>query len=244
VLQTAGDPRLLIDIIAPAGSPNRAELDQFFARVKQDVGTDLEGEVLPLLSGHGGLSLGAGDLSRLSLRELQRNPMSALWTAFAVGVKDEETIQRIEQRLDPGLRERKIEIGARNAAGQDVRVVAHVDPARGAKTTLVETYGKGGAMVFSNEPMITNFLVANAGGRDLLNGAGGLALELRFSVLAKQLTTFPIASMPALIRGMARKVIEAVGLLDILRAEVKLGSEGIDVRAELKLSSGAAQVGK
>jgi hypothetical protein len=230
LLQTAGDIRMLIEVLAPAGSSSRARLDQFFQRVKQDVGTDVEAEVLPLLSGHGGVAFGAGDLSRLSLRELQRNPMSALWTAFAVGVKDQQTIETIERRLDPGLRERNIEVSVRNAAGQEVRSLTQ------SHSTLVETFGKGGAMVFSNEPAITNLIVANGGGRDLLNGKGGLALELRFGVLAKQLTTFPIASMPALIRGMARKMIEAVGLLDVLTVAVKLDPEGIAVQSELKLA--------
>jgi hypothetical protein len=236
VLQTSGDPAMLIDVIAPKGSENRARLDQFFAKVKQDVGTDVEGEVLPLLSGHGGVAVGAGDLSQVSLRQLQSAPLSVLWTAFGVGVKDEQTIRTIEQRLDPGLKERHFEIATRNAAGQDVRTVAAVDPASGAKATLIETFGKSGAMLFSNEPAITNLIVANGKGRDLLNGAGGLALEVRFGVLAKQLQTFPIGAMPALLRGIARKVLEAVGLLDLLTVEVKLGSDAIDVKSELKLT--------
>ncbi len=236
VLQVGGDPSALIAMLAPPGSANRAELDRFFERVKSDVGTDPEHDVIPLLSGHGAVSVGAGDLSRLTLMALQRNPMSALWTVFAVGTKDEETIKTIEQRLDPGLKARQFEISTRNAAGQDVRVVAQVDPTSGARATLVETFGKAGAMVFSNEPAITNSVVANAGGRDLLAGVGGLALELRFGVLAQQLKTFPIAALPALFRAIARKIVDAVALLDVATLQAKLAPDGIDLHGELKLA--------
>lgn len=238
LLQVAGDPDALIATLFPSGSPNRARLDAFFAKVKEDTDTDVEKEVLPLLSGHGSAAFGVGDLSNVPFRSLARNPMAALWTTFSVGVKDEKTILAIEKRLDPSLEGERFKVTSRNAAGKDVRVVSAVSPRTGATSTLVETFGKKGAMVFSNEPQMTNLIVANDKGRDLLEGQGGLALQVRFDVIAERLKTFPVQSLPAIFRAMARKAVEAVGLLDRLTLHVSPAKDGLSMSGQLELAIG------
>lgn len=238
LLQVGGDPDALIATLFPPGSPNRARLDTFFTKVKDDTSTDVEQEVLPLLSGHGSVAFGVGDLTNVPFRALARNPMAAMWTAFAVGVKDEKTILAIEKRLDPSLEDERFKVTSRNAAGKDVRVVTAISPRTGASSTLVETFGKQGAMVFSNEPQMTNVIVANEQGRDLLGAEGGLALQVRFDVIAERLKTFPVQSLPALFRAMARKAVEAVGILDRLTLEVRPSKDGVSMTGELSLALG------
>lgn len=237
ILEVAAEPKALVDGMAPKGTPHREALDGFFARVKQDASTDLEAEVMPLLTGEAAVAFGVGDLSVIPFRLLSQNPMAALWTAIAVGVKDEAAIAAIEKRLDPGLAARSLQITTRNAAGKEVRNVGAPSP-NGANVTLVESFTRDGALVFSNEPLMTNAIVVNEG-RDLLGGKPGLAVEVRFGVLARQLETFPVGSLPPIFRLFAKKIIDAVRLLDGASLIVRPDAGGIGIAGELRLSSQA-----
>ncbi len=228
--QVAGNPQALLDLLAPAGSPSRQKVDAIFGRMKTDIETDFEKEVLPLLTGHGAAALGIGDLSQRSFAELANNPRGVLWTAFGLGVADETKVKTIEKRLDPGLKGRQLEIVERKVAEIPIR---SVKPKEGV--ALVETMTHNGAWLFSNESTITDLVAQNQAAPDLLKGKPGLALELRFRTLARSLSTFRIGSLPVLYRSILAKALDALNLLDSLRITAGPTDKGLKFEAQLSL---------
>ena len=232
--RVAADPHGLLDLFAPVGSGQRARLSQGFERMKKDAGIDMEAELLPLLSGQAAVALGMGELGPASLRALTTNPLSLVWTAFGFGVKDSEQALALERRLDPGLTAQGMTVGSRKVGSTDVRVVAPANAPEG--TVLVETFGLPKAWLFSNEPAITERIVAAAPGADPLGGKSGLYAELRFTELSSQLAKINMAAFPLIWRSIANKVVEAVRSMDKASFHLEAVEDGLAVKAVVKLA--------
>ena len=211
-------------------SLERRQLDAVFGRMKKDIATDVEKEVLPLLSGQAAAALGVGDLSKRSFAELAGNPRGVLWTAFGLGVNDPKKAVEIEKRLDPGLTARNLKVVDRKVADISVR---SVQPADGAP--LVETMIQNGAWLFSNEKVITDLIAQNQAAPDLLKGKPGLAAEVRFRTLAKAVKSFRMGGLPVLYRSLLAKALDVLNLLDTLRVVARPTQDGLQFEAQLSL---------
>ncbi len=227
--QAAVDPVALIRVLAPEGTPARQRLESMFGRVKNDVQIDVEDELIPLLSGHGALALGVGNLEGKAFREIVGNPRGFLWTAFALGTDDAKALVAKEQRLDEGLKLRGLEVVPRKFNNIDLRSIR---PQKG-DVALVETFALPKAWVFANEPAIADRIILNGGGKDQLGGSKGAVLELRLKTLANQLAKFDQSSLPLLWRGMVAKGLDLVKLFDRAEAKAVLADDGLDVSGAL-----------
>ncbi len=227
--QVAVDPVALISTLAPKGSPARAKLDATFGRVKNDVKIDVEQELVPMLSGHGALALGVGNLEGKSFKEIVGNPRGFLWTAFALGSDAPKDIVTMEQRLDEGLKLRGLDVSPRKFNNIELRSVKP----KMTDVALVETFALPKAWVFANEPAIADRIILNGGGKDQLAGKNGAVVELRLKTLASQVAKFDQNSLPLLWRGMVSKGLDLVKLFDRAEAKVVLVEDGFDVSGGL-----------
>lgn len=230
--QVAVDPAALIAALAPAGSPAREKLDASFGRVKNDVNIDVEQELVPLMTGHGALALGVGNLEGKSFKELVGNPRGFLWTAFALGAEDAKALVAKEQQLDEGLKLRGLDVVPRKFNNIDLRSIR---PKVGG-AALVETFALPKAWIFANEPAVADRIILNGGGQDQLGGENGAVVELRLKTLADQVSTFDKNSLPLLWRGMVAKGLDLVKLFDRAEAKAVLAEDGLDVSGALVFS--------
>lgn len=234
-LQVAGSVTGLLDALAPAGTPPRARLDALYAKVKTDLSTDVEKEVLPILTGHVALALGLGDLTGRGVDSLMQNPLALLWTAAGLGVDDPNALLAVERRLDPGLSAQGFQIGGREVGGVKIRSVTQATAAGPA--TLVESFGRDKGMVLANEPAIADQLATHQG-TDRLGGQPGLALEVHFSELSRALAAVDLGTAPLLFRSMIAKGLEALASLDNLQAKVRPTEDGVGLEATLSFRLG------
>jgi hypothetical protein len=237
----SGDPRAFLDKVAPAGSEMRARVDEGFAQVKTDIGADVEAEVLPVLSGHGSIAVGLGNLSGRNLMQMMQNPASVMWTAFALGAADPDKLLEVEKKLDAGIKEKGLAIGARNVAGKEVRVLQK--PIEGQEPAMiVETVTVGGARIFSNDAKRTDEVVARASGspKDPLAGKAGGVLELRLGKLAETLRSFDFGALPVLYRALVAKAVSLVGVFDRIVVHFAPAEDGITFSAQVALKAETA----
>lgn len=234
-LQVAGSVPGLLEAIAPAGSPPRAKLEALYAKLKSDLSTDVEKEVLPILSGHAAIALGLGDLSGRGFEVLMQNPLGLLWSAAAIGVDDPSALLAVERRLDPGLTAQGLQIGSRDVGAVKIRSVTQ--SIGGTPATLVESFGREKAMILANEPVIADQLATSVG-KDRLGGQPGLALELRFTEVSRALAAVDLGSAPLLFRSMIAKGMETLASLDVLTVKVRPTEDGIGMEATLQARVG------
>lgn len=232
----AGDPQAFLRIAAPAGSDLRAQVDKSFAKVKEDIGADLEVEVLPELSGHGSIAVGLNNLAGVSLQRVFQNPASVMWTAFALGAAEPDKLLAVEKKLDTGLTSKGLAIGARNTGGKDVRILQQ--PIEGQPPAMiVETVSAGGARIFSNDAKKTESAVERANGtpKDPHNGKAGGVIELRLGKLSEALRTFDFAALPVLYRALAAKALSLVGVFERITVHFAPVEDGLAFSAQVAL---------
>jgi hypothetical protein len=234
-LQAALHPTAVLELMAPKGSPERDQYEKVAARVKTDLGADLDAEVVPLLTGHLALAVGLGDLSGVSFQQLMGNPRAVMWTAAGLGVKDPEAAVALEKRMDEGLKARGLEIVPREVSGKTVRSL--MPPKQGDKppAALAETTAFGKAWMFSNEAVLTEQIIKNTGASSALGGRPGLALEVSFVQLAKQVESFRFGDLPIIYRSVLARILDVVRLLNTARVRVHPNGDGIELKAELTL---------
>lgn len=230
-------PATVMELLAPAGSSARANLDRASGRAQQDLNLDLEKELVPLLTGHGALALGLGGLDKMSFKELMGNPRGALWTAFSLGVKEPAAAVALEKRLDPGLKARNLEIVTREVNGKTIRsMLPPKDPITGAQAPLVETSGFNGAWVFANEPALMDQVIKNETAANALGGPSGLYVEVNFRELNTQLSAFRYGDLPVLYRSLLAKIMDGLKLLDTANLRVQPSAEGLKMSAQLNIT--------
>ncbi|MCB9651432.1 MAG: hypothetical protein H6730_33285 [Deltaproteobacteria bacterium] len=234
-VQAALHPAAILDALAPADTPSRAQFDQVSAKVKADLGADLEKEVLPLLTGHAAVAMGLGDLTGISFQQLVGNPRAVMWTSAAVGVKDPAAAVELEQRLDEGLKVRGLSIVSRDVAGKAVRSL--MPPAQGDKAPapLAETMAFGKAWMFANEPALTDQILKNTAAPSALGGRPGVAVEVNFLQLAKQAESFRFGDLPIIYRSVLARILDVVRLLNTARVRIHPNADGIELKAELTM---------
>lgn len=234
-VQAALHPAAILDVLAPADTPSRAQFDQVSAKVKADLGADLEEEVLPLLTGHAAVAMGLGDLTGISFQQLVGNPRAVMWTSAAVGVKDPAAAVDLEERLDEGLKVRGLSIVSRDVAGKAVRSV--MPPAQGDKAPapLAETMAFGKAWMFANEPALTDQILKNTAAPSALGGRPGVAVEVNFLQLAKQAESFRFGDLPIIYRSVLARILDVVRLLNTARVRIHPNADGIELKAELTM---------
>ncbi len=233
--ELAGDPQALLDIVAAPGTPGRERLSNDLAKIKAELGIDLEAELLPLLSGHGTFSLGLGDLRSVQFRELAGNPLSKIWMVFGVGATDPKALQKMEQKLDPGLTSRNLEVKTRQLKETAVRIVAMAGQGPDA-APLVESFALERALVMTNEALISEAVIDTKTGKSALQGRGGLHLELRLGRLAAQLSNLDTNSVPLLYRGFLGRILEALRLLDKVTLSAALAEDGVELVGKLTVA--------
>src|SRR5262249_36111081 len=81
--------------------PGRADLDRLPGRVKEELGIDVEKDVLPLISGQGSIASGIGGLETAEVRALLEDPAHWVWSAAALGAQDPAKVQELEKRAEP-----------------------------------------------------------------------------------------------------------------------------------------------
>lgn len=227
-----GDAQALLTQFAPPGSRARRRL----STVIGSMGMTDDEDVLSRFTGQLGLSMGLGDLADINLRTLMGNPLSAAWTAVALGVKEPEGFAKVDEAMRAKLEERGFEPKNMEISGTAVtRVQAVGDEA----TVLVDSFTRPGAVVYANEPAVTQGILGIASAVDPLKGKAGLAVDLRIARLGQQLRSFRIESLPLMFQSMVRRGIAALGLLDTLEARVVPDPQGLTFDARLSLAPAA-----
>lgn len=239
VAYAAGNLQALLRVLAPAGSPARAELDQTIAKVKADIGADLEQELFPTLSGHGAIGFGLRSLAGLDLRRLVEDPR-VLWTMIGLGSSKPEAILAIETKMEAELVKKGFQVAKRTVAGKEIHTVAQpgsTDPSG----VLVESVSTGGARIFSTEPALLDraITLAEKGASDPLNGRPGVMVDVRFTVLTKALSELDLASLPVLYRAIAVKGLQVLRLLERATLEAAPADDGVAMKARLVFTEAA-----
>ncbi|MEL6186628.1 MAG: DUF3352 domain-containing protein, partial [Myxococcota bacterium] len=224
-----GEPEALLTQFAPPGSPARRRVSQVIA----SLGMTDEADVLARLTGQVGLAMGLGDLADVSFRTLMGNPLSAAWTAIALGVKSPESFAEVDASMTAKLAERGFEPKTTEIEGQTVtRVHAVGSP----ETVLVDSFARPGAVVYANEPAVTQGILGIAPGLDPLQGKPGISVDLRIGRLSQQLRSFRVESLPLRFQSMVRRGITGLGLFDSLEARVRPTDDGLTLDARLSLA--------
>jgi hypothetical protein len=222
----AVDPNLLFETVLPENSEARKALDR--ARAQDELAFDVERQLVPALSGAFGVSVGAGDLSELTFRELVGAPQKTLWTSFAIGRRADADASPYEQILESARETPSMTV--ENRALGDVQITAF----RTAGTLLTEVAEIEHAWVASNEPAVMNRVLGNepadAPPPPLLR------IELRFSELHRVLKTFRAGSLPLFVRATWAQILDAVDLLGTasVEADPEGGALGVDFDLRLR----------
>ncbi|MCK6547812.1 hypothetical protein L6R52_18310 [Myxococcota bacterium] len=235
----AGNLPAMLQVLAPAGSPARAELDAALAKVKGDIGADLEKELFPTLSGHGAVGFGLRSLSGLDLRRLVEDPR-ILWTTIGLGSTKPDDILAIETKMEAELVARGFQVSKRTSGGKEVHTIAQPG-SKDPSGVLVESVSTGGARLFSTEPAFLDRAIALAekGASDPLNGKPGMMLDLRFTVLTKALSELDLASLPVLYRAIAVKGLQVLRLVERATVEATPADDGVAMKGRLVFTDAA-----
>lgn len=240
VAQGAGDPRALLELLAPVGSPQRGDLDRSMQKVKSDLDIDIMADVVPNFSGHATLAVGTGDLTDVEFKEIVGNPLGQLWTAFAASAKDAKALAKSEMKLNERLKERQVEVRVRTAGDAEVREIIAKLPDGEKSDALFATFNHGEAWGFSVEPVIVDRILENDG-VDALDGAPGIFAELRVARLGAELRRFKIRELPVVYRAVVFKILDYLSLVERLTVRVGPSEDGAQMQGELRFSSGASR---
>jgi hypothetical protein len=234
----SGDLLALLREVARPDTELRKQIDDAFARIKQDLGVDVEKDVLPLLSGHGAVALGVGNIAGANVQQLLHNPARYVWTLFALGATDPSKLQAIEKKMDPEIQKRGFGVSARKIGGDEIHVVS--DPA--TSMVLVESTTKKGALILSNEPTVTDRALAATPPRLLpLAGKPGLLGEVRFGVLARRLADLNVSTLPVIYRAVVSKALQTLRLLDRASLQIGPAEDGLSISARIQLTGDASK---
>ncbi len=235
--QLAGDPRALLDAVAPVGSRARARMNTNVASLKRDYGIDLMTDVLPNLSGHGVFALGIDDLSLVDFETIVSVPESLVWGAFAASARDAKAIAQLESRLEGRLKDWQAKVVTRKVAGAEIRDIVPSDhPAGTGAGALFSTFTHAGAWGFSADPGIADAIAKNTAPEDRLADGPGLQVDVRFDRLNRDLTRFRMGQIPLLYRSLVGKALGYLSLLDRASMRMNRTDDGLLVQGELRLA--------
>lgn len=224
-----GESAALLQRLAPDGSPARKRLASFLS----DMGMSSDEEVTGELTGQLGIALGLGDLAEVELKQLVGNPLSAAWTSIALGVKNPAVFTEATEAMKAKLSERGFEASSVDVDG---KAVTSIHSAGKAEEVLVQSFARPGAVVYANEPAVTQGILGLSPGLDPLKGRGGFHGELRIGRLGRQLRTFRVQSLPLMFRSMVQRGIDALGLLDTLSVTAVPVADGMALDGTLTLA--------
>ena len=235
--QMGGDPRALLDIVAPEGSEPRKQLQSGVQTVKSDLDIDLLGDILPNFSGHAALAVGINDLSKVDFRALIGSPEGQAWLAFAASAKDPEALQAAERKLEGRLAERSVKVKSRKVGKATVRDIVPLDAATG--DSYFATFALDNVWGFSADPARVDRLLSHRA-NDTLGGSPGMHVELRFARLAAAFRRFNSAELPILYRSIYFKVLAYLDLFDALAMRVQPVDGGLGFEGELRFAQPSA----
>lgn len=200
-----GSPKALLELLFPEGSKPRIRLKK--ALEEQSLS---EEQLLNILNGQTGWSLGIKDLSSFSLAELTMNPTKALWGIGALGVNDKKSAQEIRTAVGEildgqGYVEKKVVL-----AGQEV--IFYELQTGFLKPAGIYSFDLDDAMLFVLEKTMAEKILTSVSTRASRQGwqGTGFHTELHPQTVAKQLSTFRVGQIPLLFRGFVSKGLEAI----------------------------------
>lgn len=236
----SGNPQALITELAPPGSPLRAELDRALARGKQELDTDIEKEVLPLVSGHGAFAMGVGNLAGADLAAILESPARYLWTLVAIGSSDPQKLAELAKRIDRTLEPRGFAISERKSGGAGVHVVGRAAAAGAPQEVLIESAALDRAVLLSNDAAATDrALAATADSKAKpipLEGKAGMLFELRLASLTQKLETLNLYQLPILYRTIVAKGLQMLHALERFSIALRPADDGVALQVRLQLS--------
>lgn len=245
--QVSGNASEILARLAPEGSRTRRRLRRLLLDVglapsspgggatsgrRTDAG-GAEDEVLAQLTGQGALAMGLGDLAEADLKAIFGNPLSIAWTAIAIGVKDPKDFAIVTDAMASRLEERGFGPMQTVIAGHKVTSIV---PKGQPDAVLVQSAALDGAVLYSNEPVVTAAILENAREGDPLDGRPGVVIEARLGQLGRQLESFDVTRLPLMFRSMVTQGIDAIGLFDRLRLALRSVEDGLAVDGALELA--------
>ncbi len=243
--QLAADPKALVDLIAPAGSQPRKQLEKSVAGLKNDVDIDVLADVLPHFTGHAAVAIGLDDLTKVDFGTITAQPVRQGWLAAAAAAKDPARLRAAEQKLEGRLKARQLSVRVRKISKTEVRdVVAAPGPAiesqRGPNDAYFSTFTKDEVWGFSFEPKLVADILAG-GGKDQLNGRPGAYFVLRFNRLTEQLRRFDDRQLPLLYRPFVLKGLAYLDLFDRIDMRVEPVDGGVGFEGRLHFAAPSAK---
>ncbi len=226
-----GDAKALLERFAPPNSRTRRRL----GRVLRDLGMASETEVVEDLTGQAALAVGVGDLSQVEFKQIVGNPMSVLWTAFALGVKAPDKFGVIPDEMKEQLEARGFTVSKRTVGKAELTSVVTTD---NPEVVLVESAAMPGAVLYSNERAVTDAILGAGAVPEAVQA--GLLVDLRLGQLARELRRFPSGRLPIMVRQVITRATDALTLLDRLALEVEAVDDGLRVDAALRFAAPAA----
>lgn len=228
ILVAAGalEPEVVFDTLIPPGSETRKGIEE--AREQGRLLIDIEKEIIPALSGALAASVGAGDLSALTFRELVGAPQKVLWSAFAVGRRPEAESSPYEALLEAAGSAQGVDVETRPV--DDVEVTSF----RTADTLVTEVAELEQAWFAANEPAVMNRVIAR---RDQSDAAALplLEVEARFGELHRILQTFRAGSLPLFVRATWAQILDAIELLGTAHLKAEARDDALGVQVDLRL---------
>ncbi|MFO0723512.1 MAG: hypothetical protein U1E65_07020 [Myxococcota bacterium] len=237
-----GDVNAILAAFAPPGSELGAEADSFFARLKDEIGLDVRGQVIPAMSGQGAFALGIGDISGLrDVRSFLMTPAKFLWSSSAIGLKSPEDAKKLSlmgSELDAAFERRGLVREGRKLKELPIETVRLKQPMEGQDPLLMESFVAGGAWIVTNTAKETERIAAAAetAASDPLKGAGGLAVTLRVAPLTTAIRAVNLDQIASGAEGLViRSVVErALGIMATL-STVELLAEPVADGASVTL---------
>lgn len=224
-----GDAKKLLDRLAPQGSKARRRLRHML----MSAGYQSEDQIIDQLTGQLGFTMGVGDLSKVDLRQLMGNPMSAMWTVIALGSDAPEKLAALDEEMQARLSERGFSVEEREV--KDMKITSVVS-SQNPEQLLVQSFARPGAVVFANESAVTEAILSISPGIDPLKGEPGIYAELRLAKLAGQLRAFDMSQIPLMFRSLVDRGLDGLSVFDELSVSVRPAEDGVALDGLLTLA--------
>ncbi|MEM1023795.1 MAG: hypothetical protein AAGD10_00955 [Myxococcota bacterium] len=226
-LRLALGPDAIFDALLPPNSPGRQAIDK--ARAEGKLRLDFEQDVLPLLSGHLGIALGASDLREVPFRQIVGDPLSVSWMGIGVGTKEGADLMApfaAQMAADSRVKVKTRTVGERQVSSFLL-----------GETRVVEAAETSRALLFgTDQAVMDRVLTAEAKART----AVPFELSLRFDPLEEVARSFPGSKLPLVFRGLWARTLDGIAALQSLEARVVREADTVQLTIDLSLNEAEA----